>query len=30
MDSIDEVMTLIEKIKQLLFGLIRYISKRDS
>jgi len=25
MDSIDEVMTLIEKIKQLLFGLIRYI-----
>lgn len=30
MDSIDELITLIEKIKQLLFGLIRYISKRDS
>jgi four helix bundle protein len=30
MDSIDELITLIDKIKQLLFGLIRYISKRDS
>ncbi|MEY2739503.1 MAG: hypothetical protein RL259_1412 [Bacteroidota bacterium] len=30
MDSIDELITLIEKIKQLLFGLIRYISNRKS
>jgi four helix bundle protein len=29
-NSVDNYLDQIEKIKQMLFGLIRYISKRDS